>query len=174
MECGRRLALALMSLLPPGLGKHAHSMDTKPIGVAPPRNAGPSLLNVSIVENGAAVELAIANGHGLHWNGTKQCTRCCGLAGWKRDGVGLTSSHLMEMELDTWQVITPDAVSFLDETVGTMWRIRVPVPSPMTPRGTPYCPAKSLRYAWEDFPECALYNGEGLPLPPFNLSLVAT
>jgi hypothetical protein len=41
----------------------------------------------------------------------------------------------------------------------------------MTPHGTPYCPAKRLRYAWEDFPECAVYNGDGLPLPPFNVSL---
>ena len=133
-------------------------------------------MNASVLQHGAVVELTVTNGHGLHWNGTKQCTRCCGLAGWKRDGVGLTNSHIMEMELDTWQVITPDTIGFPDEnvTVGTTWRIRVPVPSPMTSRGIPYCPAKHLRYAWEDFPECALYNGDGLPLPPFNLSLVAS
>ena len=51
-------------------------------------------------------------------------------------------------------------------------KIHVPVPSPMTSHGTPYCPAKQLRYAWEDFAECALYNSDGLPLPPFNVSLV--
>ena len=27
------------------------------------------------------------------------------------------------------------------------------------------------RYAWEDFPECALYNAAGLPMPPFNVTL---
>ena len=30
-----------------------------------------------------------ANGQGMHWNGTKQCTRCCGFDGWKRDGFGI-------------------------------------------------------------------------------------
>jgi hypothetical protein len=136
---------------------------------------GPSLVNVSLLKSGTIVELTVANGHGLHWKGTKQCTRCCGMAGWKRDGVGLTNSHLMEMQLDTWQVISAGAVIFPDAnatTGGTTRKIHVPVPSPMTPHGTPYCPAKQLRYAWEDFAECALYNGDGLPLPPFNVSLL--
>jgi hypothetical protein len=197
MECGRRLALALMALLPPSLGKRTHNTRNEP-ETAWSGGEGPSITNVSVVQNGAAVELTIANGQGLHWNGTKQCTRCCGFAGWKRDGVGLTNGHLMEMELDTWQLITPEAVSFPDENAttggestalsplplifsyksekslcgtGTTRRIHVAVPSPMTPHGTPYCPAKRLRYAWEDFPECAVYNGDGLPLPPFNVSL---
>ena len=56
----------------------------------------------------------MSNAHGMHWNGTKQCTRCCGFAGYKRDGVGLTNSHLMEMRLDTWQYITPAGVTFPD------------------------------------------------------------
>ena len=65
------------------------------------------------MEGGTIVELTVSNAHGMHWNGTKQCTRCCGFAGYKRDdGVGLTNSHLMEMRLDTWQYITPAGVTF--------------------------------------------------------------
>ena len=30
------------------------------------------------------------------------------------------------------------------------------------------------RYAWEDFPECALYNAAGLPMLPFNVTLSPT
>ena len=162
-----------MELLPPSLGKHPHSRHMETNEIIQSNSRSPSIMNVEVVQNGAVVELTIANGRGMHWNGTKQCTRCCGLAGWKRDGVGLTNGKLMEMELDTWQVITPQAVTFPDEnaTAGVKHRIHVLVPSPMTPHGTPYCPAKQLRYAWEDFPECALYNGNGLPLPPFNISL---
>ena len=66
------------------------------------------------MEGGTIVELTVSNAHGMHWNGTKQCTRCCGFAGYKRDGVGLTNSHLMEMRLDTWQYITPAGVTFPD------------------------------------------------------------
>ena len=166
------MALSLMALLPPSLGKHPHNRHMETNEIIQSSSRSPSITNVEVVQNGAVVELTIANGRGMHWNGTKQCTRCCGFAGWKRDGVGLTNGNLMEMELDTWQVITPQAVSFPDEnaTAGVTRRIHVLVPSPMTPHGTPYCPAKQLRYAWEDFPECALYNGNGLPLPPFNIS----
>ena len=43
------------------------------------------------------------------------------------------------------------------------------------PRGCHCYPLTSLRwgprYAWEDFPECALYNSAGLPMPPFNVTL---
>ena len=28
-----------------------------------------------------------------------------------------------------------------------------------------------LRYAWEDLPQCAIYNAEGLPMPPFNVTI---
>ena len=74
----------------------------------------------------------------------------------------------MEMLLDTWQDINPGAVTFPDvNTTGT--KIQIRVPSSVTPKGTPYCPGKELRYAWEDFPECAIYNTDGLPLPPFNV-----
>ena len=66
------------------------------------------------MEGGTIVELTVSNAKGMHWNGTKQCTRCCGFAGYKRDGVGLTNSHLMEMRLDTWQYITPAGVTFPD------------------------------------------------------------
>ena len=107
-----------MALLPPSLGKRTHNTRNEP-ETAWSGGEGPSITNVSVVQNGAAVELTIANGQGLHWNGTKQCTRCCGFAGWKRDGVGLTNGHLMEMELDTWQLITPEAVSFPDENATT-------------------------------------------------------
>ena len=44
----------------------------------------------------------------------------------------------------------------------------------MDPRGRPYFAVSKLRYAWEDFPECAIYNSDGLPMPPFNVSLPTT
>ena len=28
-----------------------------------------------------------------------------------------------------------------------------------------------LRYAWEDFPQCVIYNSGGLPAPPFNITV---
>ena len=71
MECGRRLALALMALLPPSLGKRTHNTRNEP-ETAWSGGEGPSITNVSVVQNGAVVELTIANGQGLHWNGTKQ------------------------------------------------------------------------------------------------------
>ena len=52
-----------------------------------------------------------------------------------------------------------------------MSQIHITVPSPMDPQGKPYNPAQELRYAWEDFPECAIFTAAGLPLPPFNVSL---
>lgn len=30
-----------------------------------------------------------------------------------------------------------------------------------------------LLYAWEDFPQCALYNSAGLPAPPFKVTVQA-
>ena len=106
------------------------------------------------------------------WNSSDASSRIdrCPRTGWKRNGVGLTNSRLMEMLLDTWQDINPGAVTFPDvNTTGT--KIQIRVPSSLTPKGTPYCPGKELRYAWEDFPECAIYNTDGLPLPPFNVTL---
>ena len=52
-----------------------------------------------------------------------------------------------------------------------MSQIHITVPSAMDPQGKPYNPAQELRYAWEDFPECAIFTAAGLPLPPFNVSL---
>jgi hypothetical protein len=34
----------------------------------------------------------------------------------------------------------------------------------------PFKPA-ALRYAWEDFPQCALFNAFGLPVAPFNITM---
>ena len=32
-------------------------------------------------------------------------------------------------------------------------------------------PPKAVRYAWSDYPECVLFDSEGLPVPPFNQSI---
>ena len=94
-----------------------------------------------------------ANGQGMHWNGTKQCTRCCGFDGWKRDGVGITNSHLMMMLLEhgTWQYITAGGVTFPDVNT-TATKIVIRSPSPATPRHTQYCPTLELRCEYSLLP----------------------
>ena len=151
MECGRRLALSLMSLLPPNLGKtlllSPQQQQPSLVAPVPPVVAsGPTISSVATIEAGAAIELTVKDGHGMHWNGTKQCTRCCGFDGWKRDGFGMTNSHLMLMLLEhgTWQYLTAGQVTFPDVNT-TATKIKIVVPSPQTRSRTPYCPALELR-----------------------------
>ena len=65
----------------------------------------------------------------------------------------------MEMQLayGTWVYINPAQVTFPDINT-TSAKIHITVPSPLNAHHQPYCPAVALRYAWEDFPECAIYN----------------
>ena len=146
MECGRRLALALMSLLPPNLGSEPPQQQRLVSPALDVVASGPTITSVAAIENGAAIELTVKNGHGMHWNGTKQCTRCCGFDGWKRDGVGITNSHLMMMLLEhgTWQYITAGGVTFPDANT-TATKIVIRSPSPATPKHTQYCPTLELR-----------------------------
>ena len=191
LHVGRRLALSLMGLLPPNLGKKRASKTVHKVkavvaeddesegsnhqqsSLLPlPIASGPFITNVSVIDDGTLVELTVTHGRGMHWAGTKQCTRCCGESGWQQNGRGLTNSYIMEMLLGygTWMYITPHSVTFPDVNT-TGLKIRIAVPSPLNPHHEPYCPALALRYAWEDFPECAIYNADGLPLPPFNITL---
>ena len=93
-ECGRRLALALMALLPPNLGKTLDERSgSAPIDAAADSSAsavtaasGPSITAAAVVSDGTIVELTVADGKGMRWAGTKQCTRCCGAAEWKQNG----------------------------------------------------------------------------------------
>ena len=39
-------------------------------------------------------------------------------------------------------------------------------------QGGPAFEAVALRYAWQDFPDCVLRNGRGLPAAPFRVSLL--
>lgn len=169
LECGRRLAISLMSLLPSNLGKLPSTATATYVSSLA---AGPAIQNVTLLDGGTIVELQVANGRGMIWRGTKQCTRCCGYAGWKRDGKGTTNGYIMTMllEFGTWSYITAESISFPDANT-TSSKIHIRVPSPLTPRKTPYCPALELRYAWEDFPECAIFNEAGLPMAPFNVTI---
>jgi hypothetical protein len=55
-ECGRRLALSLMDLLPPNLGKAvAGGVDVATAAVA----SSPSITNVTVLEKGTVVELTV-------------------------------------------------------------------------------------------------------------------
>ena len=142
-------------------------------GAGASEGVGPAI--TAVTESATAVVLTIANGAGLHWAGTKQCTRCCGLAplppGSPRGtvphpygGKGLTNSYPMEMlNINGWQYISAQSVALSNSTVTV----------PLVDLAKVYWPPTLLRYAWQDFPECAIYTSNGLPLPPFNISLNA-
>ena len=90
-ECGRRLALKLRSLLPRTLGGLAgteHQSQSNKVDSAAPTAAatttavvtsGPSLVSAQYDARTNTVELRVkaGTGKGMHFMGTKACTRCC-------------------------------------------------------------------------------------------------
>merc|ERR1712113_740908 len=70
----------------------------------------------------------------------------------------------------TWTYISASAVNFPDQnTTGT--QIIIPGSRWVDKSGKHIFQPLELRYAWEDFPECAIYNSDGLPMPPFNITI---
>jgi len=140
-QCGRRLALQLRALW---------GMATVDEVVT-----GPTVLNASYDGRSSGdVTVTMRDGDGLHWNGTRQCTACCGTTGYPMQ---------LLMSSGTWRYIEAKNVALSDGKVtlsGARW----------APHWGPFSPVR-LRYAWEDFPQCALYNSDGLPAPPFNISI---
>lgn len=146
LQCGARLALEVQRLLPSF--------------ASPAVTRGPVVVNVSLVadprsRSHVSIELALANNDGLHWNGTKQCSVCCG-----------TVAYPMQVQVSSgsWKYVNPKDVDL------TFSRHSVKVSGRWFPGWGPFHPV-ALRYAWEDFPQCALYNAQGLPAPPFNVTI---
>jgi len=217
-QCGKRLALALREFLPPPLGTGtnrevnytsdcARSCCSCCLRLIPHlQYIGPSIVNVSLVNKGTLIAITVKNGAGLHWNGTTQCSACCGLApaasfvpplprgakapclggarGELADATkcGTNSASVMRMltqKSGSWEYVSPGGVTFPNANTSGQkhWpahTILVPGPRWLDKSGKPYFAAEALTYAWEDFPQCAIYNAAGIPLPPFNLSLVQT
>ena len=70
----------------------------------------------------------------------------------------------VQVSSGTWKYVNPKDVdlSFTPHSVKVSGR--------WFPAWGPFHPV-ALRYAWEDFPQCALYNEQGLPAPPFNVTI---
>ena len=142
-ECGRRLALEVDRLLPP----HGAASVR-----APRVTRGPVVTNISLVADHTSrskisIAMAVVNGDGMRWNGTKQCSTCCG-----------TVAYPMQVQVSSgaWKYISPKDVKFgpTSMTVSGRW----------APGWGPFKPV-AIRYAFEDFPQCAIYNSDGLPAP---------
>jgi hypothetical protein len=192
MECGRRLALEVSSLLRgvssstnlgssrtnldthAGTGSSPNSNpDTNIVGGSTPPLVGPTITSFAVNPKEQTVTLTLNNAKGLEWVGTKQCTRCCGIKpnppGTVKPyppvkpygGKGLTNSYPMHFFNTNGQrqYITAGSVILTNAT------ITIPLAS------SAVWPATTVYYGWEDFAECVLHNSDGLPLPPFNLSL---
>ena len=150
LQCGARLALELQRLLP----SFAE--------VAPNVTRGPVVTNVSLVadphsRSRVSIEVGLANAEGLHWDGVKQCSICCG-----------TVAYPMQVRVSsgTWKYVNPGDVdlAFSPHSMKVSGR--------WFPGWGPFHPV-AIRYAWQDFPQCALYNAQGLPAPPFNITIPA-
>merc|ERR1711957_555445 len=142
-ECGRRLALEADRLLP-----DAEARVTR----------GPVVTNISYVADSTSrskvsIELTVVNADGLHWNGTKQCTICCGI---------LAYPMQIQVSSGAWKYTNARDVLFGKSTMTISGR--------WAPGWGPFKPV-AIRYALEDFPQCAIFNSAGLPAPPFNLTL---
>ena len=94
--------------------------------------AGPTVTNATVV--GTNIVIHVANGVGMYWNGTKQCTRCCGLrppAGAKGapavpyGGRGLTNAYAMTVLKSTgaWQHIDARCVPMIAEAASQSNRL---------------------------------------------------
>ena len=62
----------------------------------------------------------------------------------------------------SWKYVNPKDVKFFNGSMLVSGR--------WAPGWGPFRPV-TLRYAWEDMPQCAVYSADGLPLPPFNVSI---
>jgi len=146
-ECGRRLALEVNRLLP------------KVDNVSIPVSRGATVIGVSMAPDKSSrsqysILLTVENGDGMHWQGTQQCTICCG-----------TLAYPMQVLVSSgsWKYVNPKDVKVINSTtllVSGRW----------APGWGPFAPLV-LRYNWEDFPQCSLFNSAGLPAPPFNVSI---
>ena len=147
-ECGRRLALEVNRLLP------SAGEDVAPV----PVSRGPVVTKVSMTPDRSSrskysILLALENAQGIHWAGTKQCTICCG-----------TVAYPMQVQVSSgaWKVVSAKDVRFGNGSMVVSGR--------WAPGWGPFAPL-ALRYNWEDFPQCSLFNAAGLPAPPFNLTV---
>jgi|EP01047_Picozoa_sp_COSAG01_P062372 hypothetical protein len=95
----------------------------------------------------------------MHWQGTQQCTICCG-----------TVAYPMEVRVSSgaWKYVNPKDVRFLSSGSGAML-----ISGRWAPGWGPFAPT-GLRYNYEDFPQCSIFNSAGLPAPPFNVTVDGT
>jgi hypothetical protein len=100
-----------------------------------------------------SIYVNVTHGEGMHWNSTKQCSTCCG-----------TLAYPMQVLVSSgaWKYVNPKDVTFRESgfEVSGRW----------APGWGPFIPL-TLRYAWEDFPQCVFYNSAGLPAAPFNVTV---
>lgn len=150
-QCGARIALQLRRLL---------SSPSSPAGWAPNVTSGPVAEGCQLVPDSrsrsrVSIQVNVSFGVGMHWNGTTQCSTCCG-----------TVAYPMRVLVSsgTWKYVNPGDVSFSPDGRSMLIQGR------WAPGWGPFEPLE-IRYAWEDFPQCAIYNSAGLPAPPFNLTI---
>lgn len=120
---------------------------------------GPTVADVSVVASSGAIVINMeegSTGTGMHWNGTRQCSICCGT---------LAYPIRVLVSSGTWKYVNPADVSFRNRSMTITGR--------WAPTWGPFEPLR-VRYAWEDSPQCMIYNSNGLPAPPFNVTISAT
>eukprot|EP01052_Picozoa_sp_SAG31_P004019 SAG31_NODE_161_length_21899_cov_16.832844_19_plen_894_part_00 len=150
-ECGRRLALEVVRLL------KKRPKDFSVTATLVPDHTSRSKVSIEL----KSVHL----GAGAHFNGTKQCSMCCGTeASRLATGSPTNTQGVMKVLVSsgTWKYVNAKDVRFLNGSliVSGRWAPGWGVFAPL-----------AVRYAWEDMPQCAIYNAEGLPLPPFNVTI---
>jgi len=82
----------------------------------------------------------------LVFRGTEECSKCCDLSG----GVEIFFSD------NTWKFATKTTIK--DNAVYA----EITVPSSIN--------FKAVRFGWQDYPQCGLYNGANIAAPPFMRS----
>lgn len=121
---------------------------------------GACLRSLDPQTNATVVELHLANTQGLMYNDTRGCSDCCG-----EDSRALApglfqlskaGSHFGETFVDATMRMEGSSV-LVSAAMGPMKDVAV----------------FGIRYAYGNLPQCAIFNGNRLPLAPFNALTVA-
>jgi hypothetical protein len=136
---------------------------------------GPVVASASATATGATVTFSNTNG-ALSFASTPDCftdgripspynvsSNCCASAPWGAKDQNYYASYPFELRLkDNYSFVVASAtVNSGSTTTVTLTPLDASVTGPFT----------AVRFAWQAFPLCALYNAAGLPVAPFVVTL---